>query len=151
MKRILLLLTVVAFISCGSKAENKKVVSGAGKSEAKITKIDAAQYKQLLFDYDKEAYKYNGELPAIVDFYAVWCGPCKAMEPILDSLAKKYAGKVNFYKVDVDVEKDLATKHGIRSIPTMFFFPKEGEPQIVNGALPLESLDKAIREVLLKK
>ncbi|MEE1113122.1 MAG: thioredoxin, partial [Bacteroidales bacterium] len=90
------------------------------------------------------------EKPIIVDFYANWCKPCKMISPILDKLAEKYAEKIIVYKVNVDKEKVLANEIGIKSIPTLIFVPKNGEPQIMIGAKSEEELDNIIQEVLLK-
>ncbi len=96
-------------------------------------------------------WKYLGSKPAIVDFYAHWCGPCKAIAPILDELAAEYGEEIIIYKVDVDKEGDLANAYNIRSIPHMLFIPMEGEPQIINGARPKDEFKKLIDTVLLKK
>lgn len=85
----------------------------------------------------------------IIDFYATWCGPCKAIAPILEELAKEYAGKIVIYKIDTDKERELAAAFGISSIPTLLFIPAKGDPQVAQGALPKESLKRAIDEFLL--
>lgn len=106
-------------------------------------------FLKKVFDYENNReWKFAGELPAIVDFYADWCGPCKMVSPILEGLSKEYAGKVDFYKIDTEVEQELAAVFGIRSIPSILFVPKEGKPQMALGALPRESLVQAISSVL---
>ena len=85
-------------------------------------------------------WKYLGSRPALVDFYAPWCGPCKSLLPKLDELAKEYEGKVDIYKVNVESEQQLADEFGIRSIPTLLFIPKEGLPQTRLGAMQKEQL-----------
>ncbi len=103
-----------------------------------------------VFDYEKnKEWKFEGELPAIVDFYADWCGPCKMVAPILEDLSKEYAGKINVYKVDTDAEQELASVFGIRSIPSILFVPKDGKPQMAMGAMPREAFVEAINGVLL--
>lgn len=109
-------------------------------------------FKEKIFNYESGAdWKYLGELPAIIDFYADWCGPCKALAPVLEELAAEYAGSVEIYKVDTEAEEELAGVFGIRSIPSILFIPKEGEPQMMVGALPKDSMKQAIDEVLLGK
>ena len=93
---------------------------------------------------------FNGTKPAIVDFYATWCHPCKMMSPIVEQLAKKYAGKIDFYKVDIDKEQDVANAFDIQSIPTFFFVPVKGNPQIQMGAMEKEEFERIITSVLLK-
>ncbi len=106
-------------------------------------------FLKKVFDYENnQEWKFNGELPAIIDFYADWCGPCKMVSPILEGLSKDYAGKIDFYKIDTEVEQELAAVFGIRSIPSILFVPKEGKPQMALGALPKESLVQAISSVL---
>jgi len=109
-------------------------------------------FTEKVFDYEKnQEWKYEGKLPCIIDFYADWCGPCKMVAPVLEELAKEYEGKINIYKVDTEAEQDLAGAFGIKSIPSMLFCPLDGQPQMAVGALPKNSLIKAIDEVLLKK
>jgi thioredoxin 1 len=104
---------------------------------------------EKVFDYENsKEWKFEGELPCIVDFYADWCGPCKMVAPILEDLAKQYAGKINIYKVDTEQEQELAAVFGIRSIPSILFIPMEGKPQMALGALPRESFVQAINSVL---
>ena len=92
---------------------------------------------------------FAGDKPAIVDFYATWCGPCRQVAPILEELAKEYDGKIVIYKIDTDKEQGLAAAFGIRSVPTILFIPQQGKPQVAQGALPKEELKKAIDEFLL--
>ncbi|MDD4636351.1 MAG: thioredoxin, partial [Bacteroidales bacterium] len=96
-------------------------------------------------------WKYLGDKPAVIDFYATWCGPCKAVAPIMEELAAEYAGKVLIYKVDVDKEPALAAAFGIQSIPTILFVPVTGKPQMSKGAMPKSSLKQAIEDILIKK
>jgi len=104
---------------------------------------------QKVFNYEtNKDWKYEGELPCVVDFWAPWCGPCKMVGPILDELSNEYAGKVSFYKVNTDEEQELGSVFGIRSIPSLLFIPKEGQPKMAVGALPKEALKQAIEEEL---
>jgi len=105
--------------------------------------------KVFNFETSKD-WKFEGELPCIIDFYADWCGPCKMVAPVLEELSKEYNGKINIYKVDTEDQQELSAAFGIRSIPSMLFCPKDGQPQMAVGALPKDSLIKAIDDVLLK-
>ena len=112
-----------------------------------LTKSD---FLEKVFNYEvNKEWKYEGELPAIIDFYADWCGPCKMVAPVLEELSTEYEGKVNIYKVDTEKEQELAAAFGIRSIPSLLFIPSEGQPQMAQGALPKEALEEAINNVLL--
>lgn len=107
-------------------------------------------FQQKIFDYEtNKEWKFAGQLPAIVDFYADWCGPCKMVAPILKELAEEYKGKVDIYKVDTEQEQELAGVFGIRSIPSILFIPKTGKPQMAMGAMPKEAFIEAIDSVLL--
>ncbi len=106
---------------------------------------------EKVFNYEKnQEWKFEGELPCIIDFYADWCQPCKIVAPILEELAGEYEGKINIYKIDTEAEVELAGAFGIKSIPSMLFCPKDGQPQMAVGALPKETLVQAINDVLLK-
>lgn len=105
---------------------------------------------EKVFNYEKnQEWQFEGKLPCIIDFYADWCQPCKIIAPILEELAEEYKGKINIYKVNTEVETELAAAFGIRSIPSLLFCPKDGKPQMAMGALPKEQLKQAIAEVLL--
>lgn len=107
-------------------------------------------FKEKIFNWETEAdWKYLGELPAIIDFYAEWCGPCKMIAPLLEELSDEYKGKIIIYKVDTDVEQDLSAVFGIQSIPTMLFIGADGEPMMQPGALPKHVLKQIIEEKLL--
>ena len=103
------------------------------------------------FEANPSEWKYLGDKPCIIDFYADWCGPCKAVAPILEDLAKEYEGQITIYKVDTEAEQELAGAFGIRSIPSILFCPMTGAPQMAQGALPKETFRNAIAEILLKK
>ena len=105
----------------------------------------------LLKVFNYEAYKewkFEGDKPCVIDFYADWCGPCKMVAPILEDLAKDYGGKLDIYKVDTEEETELAAAFGIKSIPSLLFVPKDGQPQMAMGALPKETFVKAFKDVL---
>ncbi|RLB16157.1 MAG: thioredoxin [Deltaproteobacteria bacterium] len=104
---------------------------------------------EKVFNWEKnQNWKFEGELPCIIDFYADWCQPCKMVAPILEEISDEYTGKVNVYKVNTDQEQELASAFGIRSIPSMLFVPANDKPQMAVGALPKESILKAMEEVL---
>ena len=117
-----------------------------------IVHLTNEQFKKMVFNYEtNKEWKYLGNKPAIIDFYASWCGPCRIMAPRLEEIAKEYAGKIIVYKVDTDKEQVLSANLGIQSLPTLVFIPQNGKPQASMGAIPKESLVKAINEVLLIK
>ncbi|WP_334056295.1 thioredoxin [Polaribacter sp. P097] len=103
--------------------------------------------KVFNFKENKE-WKFEGKRPALIDFYADWCGPCKMLAPILEELSEEYGDKIDIYKIDTEAEQELSAAFGIRSIPSMLFCPTEGEPQMANGALPKADLERVISEVL---
>lgn len=114
-------------------------------------KLSTEDFKSKVFDYTtKQEWDYQGELPAIIDFYADWCGPCKMVAPILEELADEYAGKINIFKVDTEVEQELSAVFGIRSIPSLLFVPMNSQPMMQPGALPKESFVQVIEQELLK-
>jgi thioredoxin 1 len=112
--------------------------------------LTTEEFKNQVFDYTTEQeWKYKGTLPAIIDFYADWCGPCKMVAPILEELGKEYKDKVLIYKVDTEVEQELSAVFGIRSIPTFLFIPMEGQPMMQPGALPKNVFKEVIDEHLV--
>ena len=114
--------------------------------------LTADGFKEAIFDYSgDEEWTYKGTLPAIVDFYADWCGPCKAVAPVLEELAKEYNGRLVIYKIDTEQEEELSQLFGIQSIPTFLFIPAEGKPMMQKGALPKQAFMQVIEERLLKK
>lgn len=107
-------------------------------------------FLEKVFDYEKnKEWKFEGAVPAVIDFWAPWCGPCRMVGPVIDELSKEYEGKVNFYKVNTDDEQELASVFGIRSIPSLLLVPMDGQPKMAVGALPREALKRAVEEELL--
>ena len=114
-----------------------------------MEKLDKKAFIEKVFDFESEKeWKYRGALPAIIDFYADWCGPCKMVAPILEKISGEYDGKLHIYKVDTDKEQELAGAFGIQSIPSLLFIPQTGEPQMARGALDRKAFDKAIADIL---
>lgn len=106
-------------------------------------------FLEKVFNFEKnQEWKFEGNVPCIIDFYADWCQPCKIVAPILEELSNEYAGKINIYKVNTEIEQELAGAFGIRSIPSMLFCPADSEPQMAVGALPKQQLEQIIADVL---
>ncbi len=109
-------------------------------------------FLEKVFNYEEnKEWKFEGDKPALIDFYADWCAPCKMIAPILEELSKEYEGKVDIYKINTEEEIELSGAFGIRSIPSLLFIPKEGQPQMAQGALGKDELKKVIEDVLLGK
>ena len=107
-------------------------------------------FQQKVFNYEiNKEWKFEGELPALIDFWAPWCGPCRVVGPVIDELSNEFSGKVNFYKVNTEDEQELAATFGIQSIPSLLFIPKSGIPKMAVGALPKPALKQAIEKELL--
>ena len=117
----------------------------------KTIKLNKADFLVKVLDYETtpNEWKYLGDKPAVIDFYADWCGPCRMVAPILEELAEEYKDKIYIYKVDTEAEGELAGMFGIQSIPSILFIPMTGQAQITTGALPKSELKRAINEVLL--
>ena len=122
------------------------------KKESKVQHLTYKEFLKKVWDFEKDptTFVYKGKLPAIVDFYADWCGPCRRVAPIMEKLAQEYDGKLLIYKVNVDQEKGLSSAFKVKSIPTVLFIPMEGQPMMQVGALPEESYRKVIEEQLIK-
>lgn len=154
----LLLLTIIACTGNNNKhvkndeRSNSELKQKEGVKNMKVIHLTKAEFLDKVYNFEKNPndWKYEGDKPAIVDFFATWCGPCNALSPIMEELAEEYGGKIYIYKVDVDQEEDLAAAFGIRSIPTLLFVPLNGKPTITQGALPKSDLKKMIDQHLLK-
>ncbi len=113
-------------------------------------KLTADKFKEEIFDYTTEKeWKFKGDSPAIIDFYADWCGPCKAVAPVLEELSNDYKDQLTIYKVDTEAEQELSAVFQIRSIPSLLFIPVDKQPMMQAGALPKASLEKIIEENLV--
>lgn len=121
------------------------------QEKTKPVHLDKELFLQKIVDFENNpsVWKYLGNKPSIIDFYAEWCGPCKAVGPVLDELAEEYAGKIDIYKIDVDKEQELAGMFGISSVPTLLFIPMQDNPQMAMGAMSKEGFIQAINDVLL--
>lgn len=152
---ILLPLVALLLISCNNKAETKDQIEETIKKENKMTTIHLTKAEFLSkvanFETNPTEWKYLGDKPALIDFYADWCGPCKAIAPVLDELAAEYGGRIYIYKINTETEPELASAFGIRSIPSLLFVPMTGQPQMGAGALPKQQLKEAIDNLLLKE
>ena len=123
-----------------------------GGGAMKAIELTTTEFQKRIYDFRANPeWKYEGDLPAVIDFYAPWCGPCGMMGPVMESLAEEYAGKVRIYKVNVDKERELAALFNASSIPLFVFIPMEGEPQLFRGAADKATYQKAIEDFLLKK
>ncbi|MFC2296049.1 MAG: thioredoxin [Prevotella sp.] len=162
MKRLFLIsiaMTVAGLISCSGNSQQaksvvkKQVLTQQNAKKMNVQELTAETFKQKVMNYDihPNEWIFEGSRPAIIDFYATWCGPCKQTAPIVEKLAEDYAGRIDVYKVDVDQQQELAAFFGVQSIPTILFIPKEGTPQRVSGAMPRSGFDEAIKQVFKMK
>lgn len=151
MKRLaffVFLLSMVSLFGSGISAQTTRT-----SVESKTIKLDKAAFLKKVVNFEKapNVWNYLGDKPAVIDFYADWCGPCRRLAPVLDELAAEYEGKIYIYKVNVDNEKEIAEAFGITSLPTIVFVPLKGNPSAGTGFLPKETLRSAIKELLLEK
>lgn len=144
----------ICFVGCTKKASNKAPVAQKEKTVVlgKVNVLTASDFKKKIMDYEShpDEWVFAGSRPAIIDFYTTWCGPCKMMAPMVESLAGKYAGKIDFYKVDIDQESELASVFGISSIPTFLFIPVKGKPSVQMGAMQKEDFEGLIDKIKTK-
>ena len=133
--------------------ETKAINNDKKENKMKTIELTKADFLKKVMDYETnpQEWKYLGDKPAIIDFYASWCGPCKMVAPILEELAEEYDGQIYIYKVNTENEQELAALFGIRSIPSILFIPMNDKPQMATGAMPKHAFKEAINKVLLKK
>jgi len=140
------------FMLTSLTAASPALINKEGENKVTVIQLSGDQFKKMIFDYEtNKEWKYEGTKPAIIDFYATWCGPCTRLSPIVEEIAGEYAGKIVVYKVDTDQEKKLAQTLGISGLPTLLFIPVKGKPQASMGLVPKETIVKAINDVLLIK
>ena len=143
---IIVKLFMISSLATATPADPGSSQSG----KATVIRITTEQFKQLVYNYDADkSWKYQGSKPAIIDFYATWCGPCSRLSPLVEEIADEYSGKIVVYKVDTDQEKKLARDLGISGLPTLLFIPLKGEPRASMGLVPKETIIKAINDILL--
>jgi len=141
--------TLFAQTKTQSSPTVQKTEEGA---EGKVIHLTKEEFLKRVFNFEKSTeWKYLGDKPCILDFYAHWCGPCRMISPFLDQLAEEYKGQIYIYKINVDKERELAAAFGASSIPLLVFIPMNGQPQANRGALPKEEIRRAIDTVLLGK
>ncbi len=150
MKRILTLtaamfLTIGAFAAC-----NNSNRSSDNSQTASVIELNSEEFNKLVYNINDDSLIYLGDKPAIVDFTATWCGPCKRISPILEELAAGYDGEIVIYKVDVDKCRDIANAFSISSIPAIMYIPVNGTPQMTVGARDKAKFIKEIQTYLLK-
>jgi thioredoxin 1 len=152
MKKNLLLVALISVIFSSCQAEDPKKTGSKSNITNPVIHLTNESFKQKIFNYESGSqWKYAGETPAIIDFYADWCAPCRQLSPVVEELAKEYGGKIVVYKVDTDKEQLLSQNLGIQSLPTLLLIPAQGDPRVIIGVLPKEQLVKAIQDVLLVK
>ena len=157
MKKIILaaILFLPFLVSCSQnrKAPAVSPQTAVGKTEktetAKVQYLTTSDFRKKIMDYEAhpDEWVFAGSRPAVIDFYTTWCGPCKMMAPVVESLAEKYAGKIDFYKVDIDQESELASVFGISSIPTFLFIPMKGKPTAQMGMMEKEEMEKVVKGI----
>jgi len=114
-----------------------------------VKEINTEDFKKLVFDFKNEKeWVFLGDKPAILQFSALWCGPCKQITPIVEDLSNEYEDKIDIYKIDVDNNPELSSAFSIRSIPSILFIPMDGQPQLMVGGLPKEKFKQGIKEIL---
>ena len=151
-KRVLFLTVGILSLMLAA-CETKAINNGKKENKMKTIELTKADFLKKIVDYEKnpEEWIYLGDKPAIIDFYASWCGPCKMVAPVLEELAAEYDGQIYVYKVNTEQEQELAALFNIRSIHSFLFIPMNDKPQMAMGAMPKSSFKEAIDGVLLKK
>jgi thioredoxin len=149
---ILSAVMVIVSCCCNSGGDNQQNTNNKEKKMQTIH-LTKSEFLAKVADYETSPneWKYLGDRPAVIDFYASWCGPCKMIAPILEELAAEYGDSIYVYKINTEEEQELAAAFGIQSIPTLLFVPMEGAPQMAQGAMPKNALKEAIDKVLLNK
>jgi len=155
MKKLSILVSslfIMVFTSCNSVDGNKTETTTNEIKAGVVNQINTELFKKLVYDYQKNpnTWVFEGNQPVIIDFYADWCKPCKMVAPIMEELATQYKGKVTFYKMNIDQEKELAQTFNIQSIPALLYIPVKGQPQMSVGLLSKDSYIQQIQSQLLQ-
>lgn len=145
MKKAILIALVMMVTAMTANAQEKK-------TESKVKHLTYNEFLKKVWDFEKNptTFEYKGKLPAVIDFYADWCGPCRRVAPIMERMAEEYDGKLLVYKINTDQERELAQAFQVRSIPMVLFIPMEGQPMMSVGALQEAEYKKVVEEQLLK-
>ena len=144
----LLKLFFITSITAGNPVNAIKEVN----NKVTVVYLTNDSFKQMIYNYEKnKEWKYEGTKPAIIDFYATWCPPCRQLSPLVEEIAREYAGKIVVYKIDTDKERILSQQLGITGLPTLLFIPLKGKPQASMGFIPKETIVKTINNVLMVK
>ena len=145
MKKAILIALVIIATAMTANAQEKK-------NEPKVKHLTYSEFLKKVWDFERNptTFEYEGKLPAVIDFYADWCGPCRRVAPIMEQMAEDYEGKLLVYKVNVSEEKDLASVFQVRSIPMVLFIPVKGNPMMQVGALPESEYRETVEEFLIK-
>jgi len=145
MKKTLLIAMVIIATSLNAIAQDKP-------EESKVKQLTYKEFLSKVWNFEKDpnTFNYKGKLPAIIDFYADWCGPCRRVAPIMEKLAQEYDGQLLVYKINVDQERQLANAFQVKSIPMVLFIPMEGQPSMQVGAMQEEGYRQVIKEQLIK-
>ena len=156
-KRVLFLTVGILSLMLAA-CETKAINNGKKENKMKTIELTKADFLKKIVDYEKnpEEWIYLGDKPAIIDFYASWCGPCKMVAPVtsfetVDCILSGGVSKEAIWKVNTEQEQELAALFNIRSIPSFLFIPMNDKPQMAMGAMPKSSFKEAIDGVLLKK
>lgn len=143
---------ILSLFIAGCNNANTQGNGGTKNESSTVVVLTNDSFKKLIFDYDKsQDFKFAGTRPAIIDFYADWCAPCRQLSPLVESIAEEYKGKIDVYKVDTEKEKLLAQNLGITGLPTLLFIPAEGMPRSSMGLISREDMVKAVNDILLIK
>lgn len=153
MKRVVFFtVAIIAFISGNCSAGNPENKAKNSSKDEIVLPLTNETFKKIIFNYSvNKEWRYESNKPAIIDFYADWCPPCRQLSPLVEEIAKEYSGKIIVYKVNTDEEKGLTQSLGITSLPTLLYVPVKGKPQITVGYLPKENIVSKINEILLTK
>ena len=145
MRKTILLAMVILATAFTANAQDKK-------EETKVKQLTYKEFTKKVWDFEKDpsTFVYKGKLPAVIDFYADWCGPCRRVAPIMEKIAEEYDGKLLVYKVNVDQEKELSAAFQVKSIPMVLFIPMEGQPMMQVGAMQEAEYKKVVEEHLIK-